>query len=246
MTVLERLNACEVASHRAGGGVVGVFGPLVALSAGRDVPLNSAWLDGSRPPTKAELQEFEDFCAEQGQAAVVQVLSHAAPKVIPVLREAGYALDYVLHAYAHDLVDVPSPSPLPVQPEVDALEWARVSALGFGPDSEAIMRLVAQHPHVQRFSAWVGNEVAGTAAMQLQAGVAALYGTSTRPEYRRQGVQTALLLHRLHEARRQGATLASVFVTPGTPSERNITRAGFRLAGVRLTFGKERSKCQNV
>ncbi len=38
---------------------------------------------------------------------------------------------------------------------------------------------------------------------------------------------------------RQAAELlssASVFVTPGSGSERNVVRAGFRLAGLRLTF----------
>ena len=67
-------------------------------------------------------------------------------------------------------------------------------------------------------------------------GVAMLHGTATRPEYRGRGLQTALLAARLHAAQEEGADLATVMVTPGTGSERNVVRAGYKLAGLRLTW----------
>lgn len=98
------------------------------------------------------------------------------------------------------------------------------------------MRLVAHAPGTVRLVAEVQGQPAGTAALSVTGGVAALYGTSTRPEFRGRGVQTALLAARLHRAADSGAEFASVFVTPGSGSERNVRRAGFRGAGVRLTF----------
>ncbi|WP_050920801.1 GNAT family N-acetyltransferase [Deinococcus gobiensis] len=98
------------------------------------------------------------------------------------------------------------------------------------------MRLVAGVPGTRRFVATVGGEAAGTGAYATETGVAALHGTATRPEFRGRGVQAALLAFRLAQAAREGADLASVFVTPGSGSERNVVRAGFRLAGLRLTF----------
>lgn len=236
---LRRINASEVASHREAGASCTSFGPLHALSTGQQTPLDTAWHDGHRPPSPQEMQAFEDFCASAGQPLVLHALSDAAPPLLPLLREWGYALEYVLHVYAHPLHPLPEPPHLPVEPVPDPQTWATVSAQGFGPGSEAIMRLVAGHPRVQLYGVRLEGELAGTAALQVAAGVGALYGTSTRPEFRGRGVQAALLSYRLHAARQQGADLASVFVTPGTPSERNIRRAGFGLAGMRLTFRKE-------
>lgn len=238
MTALERINASEAAAHRLAGRSLGVFGPLVVVANEQQTPLNSAWLDGSRLPTDAELDDLEAFCRHHAQPVTIHALSHVAPALIPVLRARGYSISYVLHVYAHDLHHLPERTGPAVRPEHDAGAWAQWSALGFGPDSLDTMRLVAQHPQVQRFVAehQQGGPVMASAALQVTQGVGALYGMSTRPEYRGLGAQRALLAHRLHAAHQQGAELASVAVTPGTPSERNIRWAGFQLVGMRLTF----------
>ncbi|GGR51530.1 hypothetical protein GCM10008959_10990 [Deinococcus seoulensis] len=251
---LPRLARAEAAAHtRYGqhpGGSVATFGPLVAVHDAPDSPLNSAWHDGSRPPTPQELTAFESFCAAHGQRPTLHLLSHAAPTLIPLLAEHGYTLAYVLHAYLHDLSELPPTPTLPAQPTTDADAWATVCAAGFGPGSEAIMRRVAQTPGTRLFLAGPPDGPGlGAAALSVtrfgaagpddQAGVAAaLHGTSTRPDQRGRGAQTALLAARLHAAAQASADLTSVFVTPGTPSERNVLRAGFRLAGLRLTFAR--------
>lgn len=238
---LSRLAHAEAAAHRRFGltGEVASFGPLVAVFAGPGLPVNAAWHGDSPPPTASELEAFEAFSAAHGQVATLHLLSHAAPALLPLLRGRGYALEYVLHAYVHDLSG-PSPAPpLSIREEADPGAWAALSARGFGPGTEAMMRLVAQAPGTVRLVAEVDGQPAGTAALSVTAGVAALYGTSTLPEFRGRGVQTALLAARLHLAAELGADLASVFVTPGSGSERNVRRAGFRVAGARLTFTRE-------
>ncbi|MFC3860116.1 GNAT family N-acetyltransferase [Deinococcus antarcticus] len=239
MTLLERINASEVESHRLAERNMRQIGPFVVLGSGHGTPLDSAWFDGSRLPTVAELRELEEFCREAGQAVTLHALSHVSPALLPVLRAQGYTVSYVLHAYAHELRHLPERSMLDIRPEPDPEVWAQLSAQGFGPGTETIMGLVARHPRVQRLVAERNGVAMASAALQVSAGVAALYGTSTHPEYRGRGAQAALLAHRLHLAQQQGATLASVFVTPGTPSERNIQRSGFRLAGMRLTFTRQ-------
>ena len=52
----------------------------------------------------------------------------------------------------------------------------------------------------------------------------------TRPAFRRRGVQTALLQAQLVAAREQGCDLALTITAPGSDSQRNMERAGFRLA----------------
>jgi hypothetical protein len=59
-------------------------------------------------------------------------------------------------------------------------------------------------------------------------GVALLAGACTIPEARRQGAQLALLHARLTFAARLGVDLAMVVTAPGSASQRNAERQGFR------------------
>ncbi|BDP40349.1 hypothetical protein DAETH_03180 [Deinococcus aetherius] len=236
--LLPRLARAEAAGHARYGreGAVARFGPLVAVHAGPDLPVDTAWHDGTEGLTEADLDAFEAFSAEHRQPATLHVLSHAAPPLLPLLRARGYALDHVLHVYTRDLTALP-PAPAPtVREEPDPELWADLSARGFGPGTGAIMHCVAHAAGTRRLVAEVDGQPAGTAALSVTEGVAALYGTSTLPEFRGRGVQTALLAARLYLAARLGADLASVFVTPGSGSERNVRRAGFAVVGARLTF----------
>ncbi|GGM15937.1 GNAT family N-acetyltransferase [Deinococcus aerophilus] len=234
--LLGRLARAEAAAHARYGrtGETAHFGPLIAVHAGPELPINAAWHDGTRPPTAQELEAFGVFCAHHSQPQTVHLLSAFMPQGWTVLSERGYALDYVLHVYVHDLKRRPAAPPGDLREEEPA-GWAAVAARGFGPGTEAIMDAVARAPGTRRFMAWLDGEPAAVAAMSMGEGVAAFHGTATLPPFRRRGVQTALLAHRLHVAAQAGADLASVFVTPGSGSERNVERAGFRLVGARLT-----------
>lgn len=230
----QRVAQAEAAAH-ADFGQARTFGPLVATFVAAGLPLNTAWHDGTRPPTADELEGFEAFCAAHDQPATLHLLSPAVPDTLPVLTGRGYRLDYVLHLYTHELEDVP-PAQLSVEEASDPDAWAQLSARGFGPGSEATMRVVARAPGAHLFVARLDGEPAGSGALSIKRQVAALYGMSTLPGSRQRGVQAALLAARLQAAANAGATLATVFTTPGTGSERNIVRAGFRLGGMRLTF----------
>jgi len=237
---LTHLARAEAAAHARYGaaGAVARFGPLVAVFAGPGLPVNAAWHDGRPGLTEADLSALEAFSAAHGQPAVLHALSHAAPGLLDLFRTRGYALEYVLHAYTRNLRTPPPAPTLPVREEPDPGAWAALSAQGFGPGTEAMMRLVAHAPGTVRLVAEVDGRPAGTAALSVTEGVAALYGTSTLPGFRGRGAQMALLAARLHLAAGLGADLASVFVTPGSGSERNVRRVGFGLAGMRLTFGR--------
>ena len=70
-------------------------------------------------------------------------------------------------------------------------------------------------------------------------GVAQLAGAATLPEHRRQGVQTALLRHRLLDAARRGCDVAVVTTQPGSKSTENVQRFGFSVLYVRAILVKE-------
>ncbi len=99
-----------------------------------------------------------------------------------------------------------------------------------------------RHPRSVSFLARIDGEPAGATSMEIfehEGGRAcAFWGTTVLGPFRRQGVQQALLAHRLVHARERGCTLAFIESKPGIATERNAARFGFGLCYVRLCMAK--------
>ena len=80
-----------------------------------------------------------------------------------------------------------------------------------------------------------GKPVA-TGALIITDDVALLAGASTVPSARRQGAQLALLEQRLRYAAAQGCAVAMMAANPGSGSQRNAERHGFRIAYTRTKW----------
>jgi hypothetical protein len=86
------------------------------------------------------------------------------------------------------------------------------------------------------FVAELDGQAIATAALFMHGGVALLAGASTVPEGRRNGAQLALLDTRLRTAASQGCNLAMMVAAPGSASQRNAERNGFRVAYTRTKW----------
>jgi len=73
------------------------------------------------------------------------------------------------------------------------------------------------------------GEACGVAIFVPTGGVALVDGAATLPGHRGRGCQGALLAHRLREARSEGARIAVSRAAAGSPSQRNLERAGLRV-----------------
>jgi GNAT superfamily N-acetyltransferase len=62
---------------------------------------------------------------------------------------------------------------------------------------------------------------------------------STRHEFRRRGVQAALISARLEAGRAAGCDLAMSVTQPSSGSQRNLERQGFRVVYTRTKFTRE-------
>ena len=84
----------------------------------------------------------------------------------------------------------------------------------------------------------IDGELVGCGSVQPAEGVAWLGAAATRPEYRRQGVQSALLAYRIGEAQGTGCDLVAATALSGSTSARNLARAGFTLAYVQVVMAQ--------
>jgi GNAT superfamily N-acetyltransferase len=75
--------------------------------------------------------------------------------------------------------------------------------------------------------------------MRIDGALAQMAGAATLPAFRRRGLQTALTLHRLADARAAGCDLAAVTTAPGSKSQENAQRRGFELLYARAILVKE-------
>jgi GNAT superfamily N-acetyltransferase len=119
--------------------------------------------------------------------------------------------------------------------------WDSVVAAGFfkfDPLPANTFAPFATVPQSLNFLARVDGVPAGggTASIMPQAGIAALFGSATIPELRGRGVQTALINRRLWEAAQAGAEYAVVSTLPGSGSQRNMERRGFRVAYTKIVM----------
>src|SRR5215216_58902 len=80
------------------------------------------------------------------------------------------------------------------------------------------------------YLARIGGEPAGAALLSLEADTGYLANASTLPEYRRRGVQTAVIARRIEDAAAAGCDAVCSGAAFGSPSQRNLQRAGLQVA----------------
>jgi GNAT superfamily N-acetyltransferase len=73
-------------------------------------------------------------------------------------------------------------------------------------------------------------------ALCIHKGVALFGGSATIPELRRRGLHAALMHKRMSYAFDHGCDLAMIVVEPGSDSQRNAEREGFRIAYTRIKW----------
>ncbi|MGI8746781.1 MAG: GNAT family N-acetyltransferase [Deinococcus sp.] len=247
LTRAERAETAHLALYAVEAGEVGRFGEVRAVYAGSgDLPVNVASGFGSGPSSVDALEGIEEFYAGHGLPPRVVLYSHAHPALLAALAERGYALQRLLHVHALRLDEPPFPSPGPTSPPpvrpATPAEFRATASAAFGPGSEAIMGLTSRRPGTGLWVCELGGRAVAAGAISVLGGVAVLFSAATLSSFRERGAQTALLAARLGAARKVGAELAAVLTTPGSPSERNVARAGFRQVGTRLSFGQSETE----
>ncbi len=113
--------------------------------------------------------------------------------------------------------------------------WAKKVAAGFGfPEAQKQFSRYARAKGVTAFAVLIEDQIIAGATIAMHDAVCDLGVTSTLPAYRGKGLQKKLLLTRLNFAKQQGLELATVTTEPGTVSDLNVQKIGFRCAYTRM------------
>ncbi len=196
----------------------------------------------------AEMERIEGFFTERGAPVCHEVSPLADPAMIGLLNERGYQpieLTSVLYRPTALPLAAARDERIHVRPvRSDELElWGRVAAEGWRtehPELEDFLRdmgqLNAQREGSLSFFAELDGRPVATGVFSLHGDVALLAGACTIPEARRRGAQLALLESRLRYAAEHGCDVAMMGALPGSASQRNAERHGFRIAYTRIKW----------
>jgi GNAT superfamily N-acetyltransferase len=257
---IETVISAQNAAWAATAARLGIFSDAVtipiaggnAIFAGTQSPVTKGTGIGVADPiTAAELDTFEAFFRSRSATPRLEVCPLAPDPLHRLLRTRGYRLDgftsmHVREANPADLAPAPTDIRI-VRVAPNLLDtFCETLGRGFAEGAEPpatvrdLPRATFHNPISTCFLAYLDGQPAGAAGMAITpAGpafpghsrpLAALFGASTLPAARRRGIQTALVAIRLAHAAAAGCDLAVIHSKPGTSSERNIARAGFRLA----------------
>lgn len=191
--------------------------------------------------TASTLDRVEGFFFARGADAQHEISPHAGVPAIDLLCSRGYRPVEVCNVLYRP-VEVPatdSPANIRVRATGpgEAHLWADVGARGWGhehPELTDFLRecgdIAAGRQNSLCFVAEIGGQPGAAAALCLHEGVALFAGSATAPEFRRRGLQAALFRERMRHALTLGCDLAMVVAAPGSDSQRNAERSGFRIA----------------
>lgn len=223
------------------------IGGTLAMFSGVGSPLTQTFgLGVGGPLTEPDLDAIETFFTSRGSDVCHEVSPLAGVDVFATLARRGYRPVELSSVMFRPLAGI--------QPAIDVNPWIRVRTVGpaeAGLYASVSARGWSEATELQAFieglarlsveyATCIVAELDGvaiaTAALFVSAGVGLLAGASTVPEGRRQGAQSALLDWRLKRLAAAGCDLAMICAAPGSASQRNAERNGFRIAYTRTKW----------
>jgi len=201
------------------------------------------------PLTPENMDEIEEFFRSRGAEILHEVCPLADKSAFDLLTERRYKpVEFSNVLYRPISPDLRLNAARNQEVQIRIIEqhegehWAQTSYEGWIEFGEvaALVRelgLVTTQSKARPFIAELQGNAIATGALTIHGDVALLAGASTIPPARRQGAQLALLEERLRYAATQGCTVGMMATLPGSSSQRNAERHGFRIAYTRTKWG---------
>jgi GNAT superfamily N-acetyltransferase len=195
----------------------------------------------------ASLDVIEGFFVDRRALVLHEVSPRAGVAALDLLCSRNYRPIEISNVlYRH--VEQPTVEPQShirvrvIGPE-EAQLWTNISARGWAHEHPELLDFLLQLGTISSareqslcFLAELDDNPGAAGVLCFHQGVALFGGSATIPELRRRGLQTALLHERMRYAFDHGCDLAMMVAEPGSDSQRNAERKGFRIAYTRTKW----------
>jgi Acetyltransferase (GNAT) family len=225
-------------------------GGTYAMFDGINSPVTQTFgLGMFEPVTGADLDLIEEFFQLRGAPVFHEVSPLADAALPPMLNERRYqpfeftsvmyrpiesGIHYAELTNERVQVRLIDDEEQEIWTETAARGWSEYAGLGdFLAD---VGKITSNRPDATLFLAELEGRPIAAGALSICDGVMLLAGASTIPEARKQGAQLALLDSRLRYGVEQGCDIAMMCAQPGSASQRNAERQGFRIAYTRIKW----------
>lgn len=192
----------------------------------------------------SELNSIERFYKDLNHQRIdIEFCPYAGTFLAEFLSYRGYRITELNNISLFDLkthhVSVPHVDIREVSPEEFDL-WSKTIALGFGfIEAKTQFSYYIRAQGVRAFAAYIGGKIVAGGTIAIHETIGDLGVTSTLPSYRNMGLQKQLILARLNYAKNHGLELATMTTVPGTISDLNNQKSGFRTAYTRIKMTLE-------
>lgn len=222
-----------------------------AMFDGTQSPLTQTFgLGVFDPVTDAEMEKLEAFFKERNAPVFHEISPMADISLLSLLGERGYQ-PIELTSVMYRPIESENRLDLPLNPKIktrvirDGEEklWAETAASGWSTEAPGLSDFMfeigsisAEAQGVSSFLAELDEQPVAAGGLYIHEDTALLAGASTVPGARKQGAQLALLDSRLRYAAEKGCTIAMMCALPGSQSQRNAEKHGFRIAYTRIKW----------
>jgi GNAT superfamily N-acetyltransferase len=236
------------ASQTNGSGAVEPIAGGYAVYCGPGSPVTQAVALGlSGPVSGNEFDRLEAFYFSRNEPVRVETCPLADASLMELYKERGYHVSEFSNVMVRP-IDGRASATAPADVEIRLVSreeidvWVLTVAQGFAENYPvtqellSVMKMFALGKNTECYLASFDGRIAGGATFAVRGRIGGLFGASTLPEFRKRGVQTALLHRRLQRAAEMGCELAMSLAQPGSISQRNIARQGFQTLYTRVKF----------
>ena len=200
--------------------------------------------------TTQDVEHVEEFYFQRETAAQVDVCPYADPSLFESLNQRGFQVAEFNQTLARWILPHERFGAKLKGVEIrrikteEAEQWTQLPARIFFADKwqqyANFFRPWASPRRPLTLAAFVDGQMVGAASGLIvkEQKLAAFFSACTLPEFRERGIQSAFMQERLRIAHKAGCDLAVTLTMPGTTSQRNVERAGFRVAYTKVVCSK--------
>lgn len=236
--------------------------PILGGTAGRSFP--GSWLNNAvgiglnESFHEPEIDQLIAWMSEKGLPTRLEIAAFADEAFLRAIERRGFVLREFEWVFFRPLSTQEPACPIHTPPSEISIgridpadaervrEYATVTCRGFAPsdkdvsesDLDVFSRCV-RHARTSGFVAYVAGRIVGAGAIDVWRNVGALFALAVLPEWRRKGVQQALIAARSNHAANAGATVATIGSRPGQSTERNVRRMGFQLGYTKVVMVRD-------